>query len=605
MNSLVIFMFFLFTMKASADQSSGDKSVIRRIWAVDDGEKIKQDDISNPLATSALNIVWDGKKISLFGGRNEIVAFQLMLEGSEAGAKNVDVKLRELKGKGFVISNAKAAQNDPFDYRGKMIEMFTEHYVEVTQRTQPGWFYHPNAKPSDYYLGWVPDPLIPFEAPSGKGGVPFNIPAGKNQAVWVDIWIPGEAPAGIYKGKIEVLVDKKGFRVIPVELQVYNFTLPDESHAGNMFFFESRDIVTMHGTPAQSDEYLDMETKYRQMAHRHRIDIVSRVSNLKEMDSYHKKYLSGEMFTPEYKYGGPCTGKGNTTFSIGVYGSMPDEYSWSKQGWWNGSDAWQEWFQKNAPSVQIHKYLSPDEPTTKGKAGFDTIKVQADWSHNNPGPGKNIPCLVTAPNLPQIRGYVDFWSMPSHRCFPPNSNIEDLKSEISQGRKWGFYNGFRPSAGSVMIDADAIEFRVQPWIMWKYGADQYFYWCVTNWQNVDVFVNALNYLGNAKANGDGNMFYPGQDKKYPESDLGIPGPVSSVRMKNWRRGAQDYEYLWLLSQAGMKKDAQAITDNAVPHALFDTDVTKDISWSNHGYGFEKYRKQMALLLDNIGGHNKK
>jgi hypothetical protein len=576
---------------------------LNRIWVIDDGEKIRQDDINNPLATSPLNPVWNGKRINLSGARNEIIAFQIILQADARGADNVDIKFKELINKSFTISNSGAKSADPYDYRGKSIELFTEHYVEVTQRTQPGWFYHPNAKPSDYYLGWVPDPLIPFEAPSGKGGTPFSIKANMNQAVWVDIWIPKDAPRGLYKGNIQVYIDKKEFRTIPVELNVFNFMLPDQSHAQNMFFLDPSDLTSMHGVTNKSAEYWNVETKYRQMAHRHRMDIVTSVPDLKEMDSYHKKYLTGEMYSPANNYDGPCTGVGNTTFSIGIYGGLPKEYSWSEEGWQNGSDAWAIWFKNNAPNVQIHKYLFPDEPDyhgpkgAKGTGSMDTIRMQANWTHNNPGMGRNIPTFVTIAINKNLKGYVDFWSTGSHQIFPPFTSMADHESQVASGKKWGFYNGFRPSAGSVVIDADAIEFRVQPWIMWKYKADQYFYWRTTHWKNVDVYVNALNFLGNAKANGDGNMFYPGQDKKYSSSDRGLPGPIASIRIKNWRRGAQDFEYLWLLKQAGLEKDAQVIADRAIPRALFDTDVKKDISWSNHGYGFEKYRMQMAELLE--------
>jgi hypothetical protein len=590
----------------SMNRNEADKREgLSRIWAIDDGEKIKQEDISNPLTDSPLNPVWDGKCIRLFGARNEMIAFQLILQANDIGANNIEVELKELKNKSYIISNANAKSDDPFDYRGKTIELFKEHYVKVTRRGEPGWFYSPKAKPSDYYIGWVPDPLIPLEAAQGKVGS-FSISANKNQGIWVDIWIPREAKNGLYKGTINVLAANKIFRKIPVELQVYNFSLPDESHQRNMFYLEPLDLEGMHGVVNKTDKYWELETKYRQMAHRHRIDIITDVPDLKEMDFYHKKYLTGEMYSNENKYEGPGKDKGNTTFSIGPYGKLPREYGWSEQRWWKGSDEWENWFLKNAPAVERHKYLRPDEPVywKKGKGGgIDSILLEEKWTHSNPGPGKNIPGFVTVHYTPELKGHVDFWSLPSHEIFPPKTSLTEFKSEIAAGRKWGFYNGYRPSSGSVIIDADAIEFRVQPWIMWKYKSNQYFYWRTTNWGNVDVFVDALNFLGNAKANGDGNMFYPGQDQKYPASDMGLSGPIASVRMKNWRRGAQDYEYLWLLKNAGLEAKADEIANEVIPQALFEADVSKDITWPNHGYGFEKYRKQIAELLENAAKKN--
>jgi hypothetical protein len=570
---------------------------ISRVWAIDDGEKIKQEDISNPLANSPQNTLWDGKTVKLFGAKNEIVAFQLIIQADNSDVKNINVKLNELASGQFSISNSRAKGVDPFDYTGKHIELFTEHYMNLTKPTEPKWFYHPNAKPSDYYLGWVPDALIPFEAPSGKGGAPFDIAANKNQGVWIDIFIPSDAVAGLYKGTIQLTDGNKNILEIPIELKVCKFALPDEYHAHNMFFIDPPQIAKAHGVIIQSNEYYAIETKYRQMAHRHRMDNVSNVKSLDEMEIFHKKYLTGEMFTPANKYEGPGEGVGNRTFSIGVYGSLPSEYKWSGEGWWKGSDAWEEWFIRNAPLVERHKYLRPDEPVywNKGKGGIDTIKVQGRWNQTNPGPGKNIPGLVTAHILPELRGYVDFWSIPAQFSVKPTTSVADLNSEISSGKKWGFYNGFRPSAGAVIIDADAIEFRVQPWIMWKYNADQYFYWETTHWTG-EMFGNSESI---DKAMGDGTMFYPGQSKQFPDQDRGLAGPFSSIRMKNWRRGAQDYEYLWLLKKAGAGAKAKAISDSCIPQALWEADTSKNISWSGHGFAFEKFRKQMASLLDSL------
>ena len=121
-------------------------------------------------------------------------------------------------------------------------------------------------------------------------------------------------------------------------------------------------------------------------------------------------------------YSGPGENIGNTTFSIGYGGDFPEEYGGSlrkneQSEWWTGSDAWENWFIKNAPGVERHKYLFPDEPDfkgpdkAKGTGSMDTIRMQAKWTHSNPGPGKNIPTFVTNKIRPGLKGYVDFWSI--------------------------------------------------------------------------------------------------------------------------------------------------------------------------------------------------
>ena len=51
-----LFLSLLFTTTAFA------QSDISRVWAVDDGEKVKRDDLSHWAATSNNNPVWDGNQ---------------------------------------------------------------------------------------------------------------------------------------------------------------------------------------------------------------------------------------------------------------------------------------------------------------------------------------------------------------------------------------------------------------------------------------------------------------------------------------------------------------------------------------------------------------
>jgi hypothetical protein len=580
---------------------------IERIWAVDDGEKVRKDDLQHPLAESPQNEVWDGSKIALFGARNEIIAFQLILQAGDSGARQVNVKCTELSQGAYQIPGSDAGSADPFDYRGKSIELFTEHYLFIKERSQGDTSWTEASQPAEYYLGWVPDALIPFAAPPGLGGAPFDIPARSNQGVWVDIYIPRDAPQGILTG--EALVSAAGGLThrIPIELQVYPFALSDETHFHNMFAIEPTDIARRHGVEVDSDEYYEIETRYHQMAHRHRLDLVQAVRNLSQIRRYHNRYLTGALYQRKYGYEGPGEGVGNRMFSIGLYGALPMEYggspqNWSKDSWWAGSDAWATWFAENAPEVSIHKYLSPDEPRSESE--LRAIKAQADWSHNNPGIGSTIPTFVTHWIDSDYKGYVDIWSTSANHAMSgtyPGTIASSVQSELEAGSRWGVYNGYRPATGSPLIDTDAVDFRVIPWIGWKYKLDHYFYWMTTYWTDYtkgskawNLFANPMTMYGTG--NGAGTLFYPGQDFLYVEEDRGLPGPIASIRMKNWRRGMQDYEYLWLASTMGIESEIDPIVDQIVPAALWDVNLKSPVSWPLHGYQFEAIRKAVAELI---------
>jgi hypothetical protein len=611
LSSVKMMQLFFIACMTSAIVSCGSPSGIARIWAVDDGEKIKQEDINNPLSSDENNSVWKNNSVNIFGARNEIVAFQLIIQSDAAGAKNVNVNISDLSNGKTVIKGSATGPADPFDYRGRNTELFTEHYLNMIKRSPSLWFFSDSAAPSAYYTGWVPDCLIPFSAPPGRGGAPFSIEANKNQAVWADILIPRDASPGTYSGQIKVTVSDKTIKNIPVLLKVYDFTLSDSTHIKTMFGYSSGSIAARHNVKRGSEEYYNLELKYNQLAHRHRFDLMQEVSDLDDMTNHYKRYFTGETYTSGVNYAGPGENTGNTTFSIGYGGDLPKEYGGSlekmnKTDWWKGSDAWENWFINNAPGVDRHKYLYPDEPdwkgpdNAKGTGSMDTIRMQATWSHSNPGPGKSIRTFVTNKIRPDLKGYVDFWSISAQE-WVMNLTPEAVAAERAHGCKFGIYNGFRPGMGAVVSDADAVEFRVMPWIVWKYNIDQYFYWSTTFWRRLNVFVNPLTYED--RINGDGTFLYPGQDAMFADQDRNLAGPLSSVRAKNWRRGAQDYEYMWLAKKMGLDKELKAIVDGCIPTGVWEAKSQKDVSWSSRGYKFEEYRKQLAELLSSHSASN--
>src|ERR687885_571694 len=67
---------------------------IRRVWAVNDGEKIERDATNHP--ASAHNSAWDGRTVHVFGARNEVVAVQIVIEADARGISRVSLRLPSL-----------------------------------------------------------------------------------------------------------------------------------------------------------------------------------------------------------------------------------------------------------------------------------------------------------------------------------------------------------------------------------------------------------------------------------------------------------------------------------------------------------------------------
>ena len=83
---------------------------VRRVWAIGDGDKVDRDDTIHP--GRAGNAVWDGTSIRLFGARNEIVAFQLIVDADGTGIGRSRRRCRELRSGGSASATAHRPRSD-------------------------------------------------------------------------------------------------------------------------------------------------------------------------------------------------------------------------------------------------------------------------------------------------------------------------------------------------------------------------------------------------------------------------------------------------------------------------------------------------------------
>jgi hypothetical protein len=148
---------------------------------------------------TAPNAVWDGQAIQLFGGRGEYVSYQLVVDRIDLTQPltNVTIALGDLTGSAGAIG-------------GGDIELFKNWYA----RNSAGQWQ------AAYCVPWARGRS--FDIPDRQRGIGNQ----SNQSMYVDVYIPKHAGAGAYKGN--VTVEAGGDRaVLPIELRVYDFALPD------------------------------------------------------------------------------------------------------------------------------------------------------------------------------------------------------------------------------------------------------------------------------------------------------------------------------------------------------------------------------------------
>jgi hypothetical protein len=562
---------------------------VRTIWAVNDGEKVERDDLNNP--NKSANSAWDGRRVKIFGARNEIIAFQLIVEADQAGIKKLDLKLPQLThGKAGITYAAPVA--DPTNYAGRPIQIFSVNYMNVEVASHAEWVYKVGspAAPKDP-TGWKPVQLIPENARAGLGGFPLRVAANQNQAVWIEIYTDRNLPAGIYFGTITVDADEQKQR-IPIELELFDFTLPDQNSMQAMVYYESLQPKLYQGR--------DLDAEYHRFAHRHRIELV----HAYDIDSatFAAGRFDGSDFTKAKGYDGPGLGVGNQIIPRTFYG--PGKTFDERASTWREADTWMTFLTGKFPHAITFLYL-PDEP---GRSEYNYIRQLAENVHSNPGPGKALPTFVTKHYVKELDGAIDIWDTG-----PLGYDIKRADEERQRGRKYWIYNGGRPAAGAIVIDAPATDPRATIWACFKHGVDNYFYWHGVHWQhnrqNVgerkqNVWANPITFDNRGQPNkpiddqgyinGDGVLMYPGEDKLHPEEDRGIAGPISTIQLANFRRGLQDHQYLTLARRLKLDSLVNDVLQSVVPRVFSDSDPA--IGFSEAGNDYERARYKLAQAI---------
>jgi len=490
---------------------------------------------------------------------------------------------------------------------------------------------------------FYPDIAVPLEA-VGQ----IKIEKGHNQGIWVDVYIPKDAPAGIYQGSIAVKEGPEAEFKIPVELEVLDFSLPDAPSAKTMVYYQGEDINDRYlGKRFPEWDKVSELDKTRlamiwknqhKLAHRHKISLIDEGMQIepdrtdKFFTDFTKQWLfvlAGTAFTPENGYDGPGVSVSSGVYSIGTYGAWKRQWNQdSKHDLWKMSDLWVNWFDHYAPGVEYFVYLY-DEP---GKDKFEDIERWAKWIDENPGLGHRLKTLVATTltrnqkKMPSVD--IAFTGWGDAAVWRPV--VEKMQAE---GKEYWAYNGKRPSRGSFGTEDDGVALRVNGWIQYKHKIGRWFYWHATCYKNpshvnleTNVFQSAWTFgrndsrhakygaTGSNYSNGDGVLLYPGTERRYPEENYGLDGPIASLRLKLWRRGLQDHEYLTMAA----KYDPEAVNtlvQKMIPKVLWEVGVSNpkdptyvhtDISWSTDPDVWEAARRQLAeIILKGMGAAEQK
>ena len=555
-----------------------EDSALLTLAGLGDCEKITKDGAIPPSPH-----FWDAtaKKLRLHGGRNEMVAAQLMLAAKQ-DLKNVNVEIGDLKGPQVIPANPN-------------IQLYQEMYQYVSEgkwfnSLGNGWVWDKTQAFPDQK--WYPEILAPFNDPFGPEhkpvGAPFDIKIanGPNQGVWIDIYIPRDAAPGVYTTPLKITVGKKVEASATLELTVHPFTIPDDTHVDGYGEFYGK-CYAYHKAAYKEvgfDTWWPIASRYHQMAHQHRFEISDREPYgpkfFLQTDLYDKAYgsiLDGTLFTKENGYIGPGANTGVNFWRAPfpeITGRVDEKTNKFRD--WNASELqtyteqakvfWEHCVQKKWDKKRFFAYPLDEVANTPEfvknqrilaealDAGAGKGHIDLMWtSHTNPR-------TLAADPATDLRGAIRWWSPNAAGCDPGF-----LQERMKQGETAWFYHHAPPAIGLHVVNASGIDLRTWGAVCWRYKVGGSYWWGM-DFHDADQI--GQDVLTKAAKNrwGNGTLFYPGA--RLP--DLGMPaidGPLSCLRMKAYRRGLLDYEYGWLLKQKGKEQLADAIVKKVIPVAL--------------------------------------
>lgn len=538
-----------------------------RVYLIYPPEKVKSDEV--PGEAPKVDAV------RLSAAKGEIEPFLLLLR-PEIPMRGVEARLSALTGPdGAVIPAPSGAAS----------------YVGYIYVDEPSGSRIAQKMPFETGTGLFPDPLL-------RG--PASVRPAHNLQFWVPLEVPRDARAGVYKGEVTVTCRKEGWMPpsfvspirIPVELTVRGFALPERSPLLNTAYYSSTQLA--NGRISVSSRALcDDFAKHRQTPEPLLPSPELRVGPGLELEVNLSAWEKEAAFVLEEQ-------KLPQVF-LPVWGSAKGTMQGLYFLWHFPSVTAQRWpafplpgqpgalvsdangeltadFKKlfGAYLRQVNALVerrgwtgrvlvsTMDEPYTGHVAGEGRDR---DKPENNYRVIRNFVSLVreaapalrtfcTANPVPELEGQIDQWCL---------RNLEAAAGgrfpEPKGGGVLTFCDNYR-----TFIDYPMVAPRTLGWLCWKTGA--------RGWLTFET----LSELGRAWQEptlvypqfrggtvwGMGQMFYP--------EPLGS-GLLPSLRWEMMRKGAEDYEYLWLLQQCltalspeeregGPAKEAAAFLEHA-------------------------------------------
>lgn len=436
-----------------------------------------------------------------------------------------------------------------------------------------------------------PDPLLP------ENKVILN--KNETQSFWITAYAHHTMRPGNYKGTIQISFSNQTPIEIPLDIEVWNFTLPKTPSLKSSFSIYENRIRSSYQKfhPDWWDKWENkipeyLEIFYQQML-RYRISPNLNIDPL-HLDTiyYHTQNMEKMTPAPALQFDSDILPNlingGLSAFAIGPYAgtfgnNWPQQNKKSQQ-----IQALIPLYRQYASELRSKSLLDKhyvytfDEPREEH---LDQVLQLTTMIHQADQDLINLVTINTTTIEDQLKYLqeTDIVVFRNREFNPINANqLQALGKEV-----WIYVSSPNPPFPSLTIDYAASAYRILPWMCWHYELSGLLYWSVNFWKT-DLYNNPDNTPWGGQY-GSGALFYPGKN-----------GPIPSIRLEILRDGFEDHDYLtllqtWLTDQKtnnhhnNRKRDNRPERDDSIEKAKALLDL------SGYIHSMSEYEKDIKAI----------
>lgn len=492
----------------------------------------------------------------LTAARGEWEAFQVVLTGAPGELAGARLSAPALTG--------------PNGRRLPPPEVYREHYVRVSV----------SSPQTSLPAGDYPDALVPQDFPE----TPLPARPQVNQPFWVDVFVPYATPPGRYRGEVLVKLKKGGAQSLDFEVEVLDFDLPVTPSLRSSFWVSWRRIAEVHGfdrdAGSPDPRLASILDAYETLLARHRLSIDQVRLSYPDAATGKLDTASAERVLRRH-----LLHRHAATIGLPIFPEwpFPDPLGKDRKAAQRYAADWMKILHRFQCGDRGYIALGDlDEPNDK--AAYDRVRRwgaffnEAEKKH-----GVRLPLMITeqpTPDHPQwgsLAGAVDIWVPHFSSVYEDMEHPQgqrNIAKRLAAGEEvwtyaalvqlsepWKELHGHPRVVAEGhppvwMIDYPPINHRILPWLMTLHGITGLAYWDLLHYPaDVDPWTDAGTFRGGDETfNGDGFYLYPATASRH-----GRDMPVASIRLKWLREAAEDFDYLTLAAQRGLRSQSLRLT----------------------------------------------